>query len=1473
MAAKNKPVTNGKRKFVWLYVVIAVIFTISAYFYYREEETVLIKQKQSELESIAKLKINQISKWYSDEKVDTEILSHNTFLIREIQQTLLTGEPSSFDALTQVLQNIKVEHDYADIILTTPDAEIITSTNPSLKNLDSSLSQKIFETTNSNKIVELDFFRSNSLGDKILLGFIAPIRTEINAEQLSITFLIDPEDNIYHSINHWPVTSTTSETFFFRIEDGSIIYLNELRHRKNTALEFVLPMSLSHLPAAKAAEGYTGIYRGKDYRNVNVVAYVSDIPKTNWYIVAKVDERELFAGLFARMMALSLIVLLLMIITGIGLYLIYSNRQNSLTKRLYKKEKELWRQQEKFRITMDSLGEGVITLDVDGKVQYLNNMAEDLTGWDLRSARGRDLHEVYQIKNEQTGFRENNILEKILKYGLVKELANHTILITRDGREIPVIDTGAPAYDADSSIIGVSIVFQDETDRRKQARRIKDSEERLRSTLDDLIEGCQIIGFDYEYLYLNKAALVSSRKTIEELMGNSMVECYPGIENTEMFSKLKNSMETREPINFENEFEYLNGEKRIFNLRFEPVPEGLFILSEDITNLKSAQDFIVRLRMGIELSGEAVYLTDVDGVITYVNPAFEKIFGYSKEEVIGKTPRVLQSGTQSIEFYENFWKDLIANKPVNCVIINKTKDNRLIYIEASINPINDETGKIVGYLAIERDVTERKLSEEKQRQLTTILEATPDFVAIADSNGSPIFTNTAGKKMLGLAADFDEKQISIAESHPEWARNIVLEEGIPTAAKEGIWRGETALLHRDGSETPISQIIVAHKSADGVVKYFSTIGRDITERKLYEEELIEKTTLLESFFQNTLTSIALLDKSYNYIRVNEAYANAEGRTVDFYIGNNHFDLHSDDTKEIFKEVVKSKTSYYTIERPFFDMNNSNREISYWDWSLVPLLDVEGEVESLIFTLLNVTDRVKSKEKLMKNEKFLSKLFDSVNDAIFTVSMRDRKIQRINKAVLELFGCDQDELIGKGTQVLFSSKEEFLKYGTMITEAKNENKPFVRAELKLLRKDRTKIYCDVQTSFLRETGTSDMVISVLRDITEKREMINELIASKEKAEEMNLLKTNFLANMSHELRTPLIGINGFADLLMQDLEEPDLKEMAENIYNSGNRLSETLNLILDLSKFETENVKFNYEKIDLIKETDETLNLFSKVAEKKGLYLKSTYSHPSIIIYTDERAYRTILNNLINNAIKFTREGGVIVDVSVKENHTEIKVKDTGIGISEEYLKTIFEEFRQVSEGMSRNFEGTGLGLNITKKLVEKFGGEIYVESEPGKGATFHVKLPFATDVEITEEQITNNQPEKKYVPAKKTVKPLALLVDDDPIVYPVLKRYISGQVDLERVEDARSAIKLCETKKYDLIFMDINLKQGMDGKEATRVIRKLKGYEIIPIVAATAYVMPGDKEEFLEAGCSHYISKPFQRQDISNLVDAILREV
>jgi PAS domain S-box-containing protein len=258
------------------------------------------------------------------------------------------------------------------------------------------------------------------------------------------------------------------------------------------------------------------------------------------------------------------------------------------------------------------------------------------------------------------------------------------------------------------------------------------------------------------------------------------------------------------------------------------------------------------------------------------------------------------------------------------------------------------------------------------------------------------------------------------------------------------------------------------------------------------------------------------------------------------------------------------------------------------------------------------------------------------------------------------------------------------------------------------------------------GKITHLLATQEDITEKKKSLEELILAKEKAEEVIHVKNVFLANMSHELRTPLIGILGYSEMLANELIKPEKLEMAHGIIRSGNRLLNTLNLILDLTRIESDRFEINLKIVNLIDEIYYTFNTFKGAAHEKRIDFTKEIRNDKLYAKVDERMFRIIMENLINNAIKFTTRGSVKIIADIEDEKTIcISVNDTGIGIPEDYLDLIFEEFRQVSEGINRDYQGTGLGLSISKKYVTILGGTVSVQSRSGVGSSFFVRFPLA----------------------------------------------------------------------------------------------------------------------------------------------------
>lgn len=396
--------------------------------------------------------------------------------------------------------------------------------------------------------------------------------------------------------------------------------------------------------------------------------------------------------------------------------------------------------------------------------------------------------------------------------------------------------------------------------------------------------------------------------------------------------------------------------------------------------------------------------------------------------------------------------------------------------------------------------------------------------------------------------------------------------------------------------------------------------------------------------------------------------------------------------------------------------------------------------------------------------------------------------------------------------------------------------------------------------------------------ELEKTIIELNKAKQITEEATLAKSSFLANMSHEIRTPLNGIIGMADLALMDENNTESQtERLNDIKQSGESLLDIINEILDISKIEANKLvleKIEFNTRDLIKKIEKLLSV--KTFRKELEFTTNISSDMPDILIGDPLRIRQILINLAGNAIKFTNKGSVSINVKLlkKEKNNlkiEFSVEDTGIGISKEKIAYLFESYSQAEKSTTRKHGGTGLGLTISKKLVEMMDGTIEVESEIGKGSKFYfiIELKQGKALKATDKSsIKNPETEKE----KTSFKQLSILIVEDQlinrkIIFQLLKR--KGH-KITSAENGKIALEKAKSEKFDMIFMDIQMPE-MDGLEATKLIRKFEkdNKTHTPIVAMTAHAMKGDKEVCLAAGMNHYITKPINPAELYSVIEKL----
>lgn len=574
-----------------------------------------------------------------------------------------------------------------------------------------------------------------------------------------------------------------------------------------------------------------------------------------------------------------------------------------------------------------------------------------------------------------------------------------------------------------------------------------------------------------------------------------------------------------------------------------------------------------------------------------------------------------------------------------------------------------------------------------------------------------------------------------------------------------------------------------------------------------------------------------------------------------------------ETKEFIEKINSLEEEVYEIFQ--IELKQGNGSKFFGEISL-KRIDIHGEKVTQVL-VRDITERIHFLEHF---EKFKNAIENT--EEMMMITDLNGNIEYVNPAFERITGYSLEEVKGKNSRFLKSGQhppEFYENLWKTILSGKSWQGIIVNR-----RKDGKEYTEEMIISPIKnDRGEIISFVAIKKDVTERIKAEEELKRARLKAEESDRIKSNFLNMMSHEVRTPLNVILGFIDIIKTSVDSehfPEKNHIFSVIERNSKRLLTLINDIIDISRIESNEMKLDIRTYEVQPLLMKARAEFDYKAKAKGLRFIDDYNLNGVYIKVDEVRFNQILSNLISNAIKFTSQGEIKISGKLVDNKVCISVSDTGIGIPKEFLPHIFEFFRQAEEGYNRNFEGAGLGLAITKKLVNMMKGEIYVESELGKGSKFSVLFPAYSspdEVILEKEEVVREifSPETDLSEKEPTV----LIVEDNKdnsyfveiILNKLGLRYFS-------VTNYEETMEILKSKKVDLILMDISLIGSLSGEEIFQIIRKNRAYDKIPIIAMTAHAMLGDREHFISIGFNDYIAKPFTFDEMTNLLFKYLKK-
>ncbi|MEQ1743726.1 MAG: PAS domain S-box protein [Candidatus Nitrotoga sp.] len=1063
--------------------------------------------------------------------------------------------------------------------------------------------------------------------------------------------------------------------------------------------------------------------------------------------------------------------------------------QEETHKQLQRTNVTLQISEEKLSVTLNSIGDAVIATDAEARVTLLNPLAEKLTGWTQAEATGRLVDEIFKIVHKETRQPATIPVMETLAQGTIHGLANHTVLIARDGSECDIADSCAPIRDRDNKVIGAVLVFRDVTGEYAVQQILRDSTAQIQTILNAVVDGI-------------------------------------------------------------------------------------------------------------------ITIHAIGGIVETVNPAAERMFGYTAAEFKGQKFSMLipeldrdqHNGNGSLEYYSA--SDEARAIGLGREVVGRRKDGSIFPIEIAVSEM--WLGGQRYFTGILRDNTARKQAEEallKAGALQSAIFNSANFSSIAtDAKGVIQIFNVGAERMLGYAAADVMNKITPADiSDPQEliVRAKALSAELGTTITPGFdalvfkaSRGiediyELTYIRKDGSRFPAVVSVTALRDAQNTIIGYLLIGTDNSERKQVKEEqkkldqrLRDQQFYTRSLIESNIDALITTDPSGIITDVNKQMEALTGCTRDELIGAPFKNYFTDpELAEAGIKLVLSEKKVTDYELTALARDGRETAVSY---NATTFYDRDRVLQGVFAAARNVTERKQFEKQQRAASAYARSLIESSLDPLVTISTQG-KITDVNEASVQATGVAREQLIGTDFSDYFTDPDKARAgYQKVFSDG------FVRDYPLAIHHQSGQILNVLYNAavYKDSSGMVQGVFAAARDVTERnrldqvlREKNIELENARAVADKANLAKSDFLSSMSHELRSPLNAILGFAQLMESDTKSttPSQKDSLAYILEAGWHLLTLINEILDLATIESGKVPLSEEPVALDEIMLECRNMIENQAKQRGIKLTFPQFDIPLYVRVDRTRLKQVLINLLSNAIKYNCKQGKVAVTCIENTpgRVRISIEDSGAGLHPEQIAQLFQPFNRLGQD-SGSEEGTGIGLVLSKQLVELMGGTIGVRSTVGVGSVFWFELNLVAEPRFLMEEAETTA--LVQLPVLNGAQPHSLLyVEDNPANMQLVEGIISRYPDIQLLTavNGQDGIEIARKSQPSVIMMDINL-PGITGLEVLKILRADPITAHIPVIAISANALPLDIEKGLKAGLFLYITKPIKVKEFLEAVNMAL---